>query len=212
MFNAIRIALLLIISIFIILIIKKSNIVNKRIAAAVSLTVCFVVITVSGMFPVENIFTEFKSPENVFNYMCNGKIDDIVYGKQSCMIIYSDYNKTISHLIIPKNEKGYKIPSYFYSKKVFHKFDRSGNFDIYTMKGTDDYYLLGNTLSDESEQIIVDSNGKQINFTAYNMGDTDTKTVILYSYVENFTSDYYLIFNGEKITLTESCPASQKEV
>lgn len=71
------------------------------------------------------------------------------------------------------------------------------------MNGTDDYYLLGNTLSDESEQIIVDSNGKQINFTAYNMGDTDTKTVILYSYVENFTSDYHLIFNGEKITLTE---------
>ena len=49
--------------------------------------------------------------------MCNGKIDDIVYGKQSCMIIYSDYNKTISHLIIPKSETGYKIPSYFYSKK-----------------------------------------------------------------------------------------------
>lgn len=45
---------------------------------------------------------------------------------------------------------------------------------------------------------IFDSCGDPVKNIAVRMGDTQTKTIITYSYVENFTDDYYLMINGTK--------------
>ena len=83
-------------------------------------------------------------------------------------------------------------------KRISHKFDRNGNFDVYNVSGTDDYYVIGTIISNENDRAIVDSRGDPVKNIAVRMGDTQTKTVIAYSYVESFTDDYYLIINGTK--------------
>lgn len=155
------------------------------------------------MFPLENLIINFKSPESVFNYTRTGKIDDIVYGEESCMVIYSKGNNTGGHFIIPKTEKGYKIPSYFSIKKVSDKFDRDGDFDIYNVKKTNDYYVFGTMLSKDNEIIILDSNNNEVRKIVIEMGSSDVKTVLLYTFIEDFTNEYYILVNGDKIEVSD---------
>lgn len=203
LFDIIRFVLLLTASVFVILKIRKSKIVRKKLVSFSIIALCFVLIALTEVFPVENIFIDFKSPEKVFYYTDTGEINDVLYGKESCVIIYSDRNTTCSHCIIPKTENGYKIPGYFSVKRISHKFDRNGNFDVYNVSGTDDYYVIGTIISNESDQVIADSRGAPVENIAVRMGDTQTKTVITYSYVENFTNDYYLVINGIKTAVVE---------
>lgn len=198
-----RIVIWLIVSVFIFFKIRSSRIVRKKLAYFLAIALCFFLVTISGMYPIENLFVDFKSPESVFNYANYGKVSDIIYGEESCMVIYTQ-NDVSGQYIIPKTEEGYKIPNYFATKKVSSKFDKNGTFDVYNISGTRDYYIVGMILSNASEQNIVDSQNRPVEkIVVDNMGDAETKSVTIYSCVENFNSDYYLIINGVKTTIAE---------
>ena len=202
LFNLSRIMLWLIASAFIVFKIRTTKIIKKKFVSLLMVTLCLILVSVSAMYPVENLFVKFKSPESVFNYASFGEVNDILYGKESCMIIYTNQNSSGAHYIIPKTEKGYKIPNYFATKKVSNKFDKNGNFNVYNILGTQDYYIVGTILSSANEQNIVDSQNHPVENIIIDMGNSETKTVVIYSYIENFNNDYYLIINGIKTTIT----------
>lgn len=193
-----RIVIWLVASVLVIIRIRATNIVRKRLVCFLSVALSLILVSASAVYPVENLFVDFKSPESVFNYTNFGEVNDIVYGKESCMVIYTDRNSSGGHYIIPRSEKGYKIPSFFASKKVSNKFDKDGNFDVYNVSGTNDYYVVGIILSDTVEPEIIDSENRPVKYITADMGDTETKTVVIYSYVENFNNDSYLIIDGVK--------------
>lgn len=166
---------------------------------------CMILISVSGMFPVENLFINFKTPESVFEYASYGEINDIVYGNNSCMVVCSKGGNNIGQYIIPKKEEVYKISGYFDTKKAFHKFDKSGNFDVYNLSGTSDYYVIGIMRVIGNETNIKDSNNINVKSIAFESGDNGkTKTLLIYAFVENFTNDYFLLVNGEKIVFEKN--------
>ena len=198
-----RIVIWLVASVIVVLIIRATNIVRKGLVGFLSVALCLIIVSASAVYPVENLFVDFKSPESVFNYTNFGEVNDIVYGKESCMVIYTDRNSSGGHYIIPRSEKGYKIPSFFASKKVSNKFDKDGNFDVYNVSGTNDYYVVGIILSDTVEPEIIDSENRPVKYITIDMGDTETKTVVIYSYVENFNNDSYLIIDGVKTMIAE---------
>lgn len=198
-----RIVIWLVASVIVVLIIRATNIVRKGLVGFLSVALCLIIVSVSAVYPVENLFVDFKSPESVFNYTNFGEVNDIVYGKESCMVIYTDRNSSGGHYIIPRSEKGYKIPSFFASKKVSNKFDKEGNFDVYNVSGTNDYYVVGIILSNTVEPEIIDSENRPVKYITIDMGDTETKTVVIYSYVENFNNDSYLIIDGVKTMIAE---------
>ena len=158
--------------------------------------------SISGLFPVENLIVGFKSPDKVLYYYQGGETDDILNGKASSMVIYSKRNAVGSYFIVPKSENGYKIPHLFSVKKVSNKSDRDGRFNVYHVLGTNDYYVVGSISSSERTINIIDSNNESIKNIIIEMEHADTKTVFLYSFVENFTSDYYLLINGEKVLVS----------
>ena len=181
---------------FLAVVIRKSKIARKKLVCALAVILCFVSVTASAVFPVENLFTYFGSPESVFNYTHFGKTNDVICGKNSCMVIYTDHSNTGGHYIVPKTEKGCRIPGYFYAKRISHKFDKNGSFDVYKASGTDDCYIVGVIISDSSEPEIVDDRNEPVENTVIKMGDTDTYTVIVYAYTENFSNDYCLYIDG----------------
>lgn len=112
-----RIVIWLVASVLVILRIRATNIVRKRLVGFLSVALCLIIVSASAVYPVENLFVDFKSPESVFNYTNFGEVNDIVYGKESCMVIYTDRNSSGGHYIIPRSEKGYKIPSFLLQKR-----------------------------------------------------------------------------------------------
>lgn len=198
-----RILLLSVICFLAVVGIRKSKIARKKVVCALAVILCFASVTASAVFPVENLFVSFGSPESVFDYTHLGKAGDIVYGKNSCMVIYTDRSSTGGHYIVPKTEKGCRIPGYFYAKRISHKFDKNGSFDVYKASGTDDCYIVGVIISDSSEPEIVDDRNEPVENTVIKMDDTDTNTVIVYAYTENFSNDYCLYIDGVKTAVAD---------
>lgn len=200
-FNVIRIVLCLAISGACIFNIKTSKIVRKKLASILAIVLCMVLISASAIFPIENLCINFKSSESVFKYANYGEIDEIIYGQESCMIVYSRKNNTGGHYIIPKTEKGYKIPSYFTTKKISHKFNKSGFFNVYNVKGTQDYYVFATVHLNEKDNKIDIFNGKneKLECNIVRVENTD----FIYFLLHDFSDEYYLLINGEKVFISK---------
>lgn len=201
MFSILRIILWLILSICIVLIIRKSKCRRKKFLSIASVILCAVLVSVSGMFPVENLFISYQSPESAFHYFEFGKIQEIIYGQESCLVIYDDGNSTYGYNIIPKTERGYKIPSYFEMKKVSHKFDKQGAFDIYNAQGTRDYYLVATVNQKEfgNDISVFNAAGEKIDSSVIRIENTN----FFFFWLSDFSNGYYLRINGEEIALSD---------
>ena len=171
MFITIRLILWLMFLVPTVMIMLKNKSKSKKYIAIFTIILFTVLLTVSAMFPVENTFMDFKTPESVFRYVKFGNIDEIIYGKDSCMILFSKGNNARGFYIVPKTEKGYAIPSYFAINNKSHKFDKSGLFDVYRVKGTNDYYVFGTVhLKDDRNKIIAFDGNDQKNRMQYSSG------------------------------------------
>lgn len=201
LFKTIRIILWLLISACAVFIIKKSKIGRKTLVSVLAVFLCTIVVSVSAMFPVENLFVNYESPESVFHYTNSGEIDEIIYGKDSCLIIYSKDNHTYGHYVIPKTAKGYKIPNYFTVKKVSHKFDENGLFDVYNVKGTPDYYVFATVhLKERDNEInVFNELGEKVESNIVRVENTS----FIYFFLNDFSNEYYLSINGENVFLSE---------
>ena len=199
LFNLTRAVLWLILSAFAVYRINTSGVKRKKLMSVSAVVLCMAVVSVTALFPVENLFIHSRSPESIFHYAGSGNIDEIIYGQESCLIVYSNGNSTGGHYIIPKTENGYKIPNYFTTKRISHKFDENGLFDIYHVNGTQDYYVFG----------TVDWNDTDNRIAVYNeIGEkVDTNIVrvensgFIYFFLHNFAGEYYLQINGEIIPI-----------
>jgi len=180
-------------------IIKKSKIIKKRRVAILSFVLCLLLCSLTGYLPVENLFISFKTPESVLWYFNDSKVDDVVHGNDSSMVILSNKrNSSTGHLIVPRSPKGYKIPSIHSTRRILRKSSYIARFDVYSVIGTDDYYIIGHLFSEEDEVTISDTNGT-VRYIADRIGDI--YSVRFFGYIESFTYDYYLLINGEKVDM-----------
>lgn len=200
LFLIIRFIILIIVTAFTILKIKTSKIIKKRLFSLFLIIIYVVTLSVSAMFPTENLFIAFKSPESLFNYASTGKIDNIIPGKDSCMVIYSRGNNSGGYYIIPKIKNEYKIPNYFTTKKVSDKFDESGIFKVYNVKGTQDYYVFGILHFEDGEnQIrILNEKNEKVESDIIRVKSTN----FVYFYLEEFPNGYHILINNKKISLS----------
>lgn len=199
LFDIIRIVLWLILSAGAVFLIKKSRIGRKKFASFLAVVLFAAAISLSAMFPLENLFVNFESPERVFHYTNSGKMDEIICGQDSCLVVYTKENSTCGHYIIPRTAKGYKIPNFFAIKKVSHQLDENGLFDVYNVKGTKDYYVFATVhLQEENEIEIFNEMGGKIESNIVRVENTS----FIYFFLPDFSGEYCLSINGEKILLS----------
>ncbi len=179
----------------------KRKLIQTKIIVVIFWGLAVIICSISFLIPVENYVLSFESPRSVLKYYQGGTVDDVIQGNGSSMVIYSKGSSSGGHFIVPKSTKGYKIPSLFSVKKVLHKFNKDGNFDVYNVSGTNDYYVVGTIITKENEINVVDSNNEQVRNIIAEIGNADIKTILLFSFVENFTDEYYLLINGTKVSI-----------
>ena len=172
--------------------IRKSKIVRKKFAVILMGVLCLTLCSISFLFPVENLFISFKSPQDVFNYYWSGKIKNIEYGRSSCLVITPVEKNGYSRLIIPKSATGYKIPSMFSIHTILYLFDADGSFEASHVSNTNDYYILATSLT-VNEIYIINGNNEQLKTKMKKFGEAD----LFYSYYNDFTKKCFLLVDGK---------------
>lgn len=189
----------LFILIILLLVIKKSAVKRKKILSivlAVSCTLSFGLLT---LFPLENYFVSFNSPEAAFNYCYSGEIQDIVEGDSSIMIIYSSNNNTTSFAFMPKDLTGYKIQISFSYDKIYNKLMERGDISIYKVKNTKDHYFVRGAISSVDTENISDSCDSYFRSIIKKIPNSTNSNILTYAFIESFDDNYFYFLNNEKI-------------
>lgn len=201
LYGIIRYGFGFVILIIVLSLINKSQIINKRRLHLASFIIIAILTSLLYFIPVENLFISFSSPEKAFNYINSWKIQHIVNGSETDLII-SGKNETNTCKILPKTDKGWKISTGLETKK-YKGFHNGISIGVYRYKNSNDYYVvLFNT--DGGKIDVSDSRGSQFSFV--NKTDTASSEPIYYycTCVYNLDDMYVLNLNGEEVKIGDA--------
>lgn len=151
--------------------------------------------------PVENMLLSFDKPKEAFRYISFSEIDDVLYGKESAMILYSRKNGPASQMILPMKNGKYKLPDSFDLKCVDSSFLKEGSVFIFWAKGTKDYYVIGDIATNsDTVPVVTDNAGSQFEVQV-GKGYTQISDYISYTfwaYTFDLKEDYSIAVNGQE--------------
>ena len=135
---------------------------------------------------------------------------DVVEGDESCMVVFRKDKNSYGQDYYLKSGDEYKSPYIFPTKKVASSVGKYGICSIDNVRRTNDYYVVGGATIEDGKNLTVTGNDNQVfQYTA--IGDTlvlpngkKQKDILFYSTFNDFSDDYCLIINGEKISFNKS--------
>lgn len=143
-------------------------------------------------FPLENYIYSFSAPEEIFRYTAQGKIIDVVEGKETCMIILQRPDAAYSTLYVRKEKGSYKIimpqpiPTFISIPKG--EYETKGMLD-YLLDGTDVYFMaFWSTKEDEVK--VEDNVDSEFHYIITQSQSSSYKTIVSYAYIENYGENY----------------------
>lgn len=198
-YQSIRISCLLLLVGVSIMSISSSTIKQKRHVYVIAFLVCVFIVSVSMIFPPENLFVHFKSPDEAFHYMEKHSITDILEAKDSCMVIYKNGTSEEGISIFPKTGTGYQIPPLYLVKTVSRRLNEYGSVEVYHVKGCSDYYIYASLFADEAVNgiSIVDDAGNSITIMDY-IAEQVGGFSHIYISLNGAPTGYYLYINGDE--------------
>ena len=158
--------------------------------------------SLSAVLPVENLFLHFRTPERAFAYQHMGKIEHILYGEDSCFVLYKNENGADSDCILPKTAAGYSLSTRWTKQGIVRTPITSSSFlraEVYQARGTQDFYIYCEKFPpEELEDIrLFRASGEPVDADVY-LPDVPGYA---YIYVNGFSVGDYLVAGGEKLTL-----------
>ena len=149
--------------------------------------------------PFENLFITFSSPEKVFNYCYTKKTKAklVVEGKDSDLVIGEDDDAHI-YLIVPKVANGWKIGMWTNTKLISYEMYNSISVDVYQYKNTNHYFVSILDMNGGYSQ-ITDSFQSEFSALEQPMDVLEKTYVTYYTNIQDFTDEYWINVNGEKI-------------
>lgn len=188
LYNIIRIAIAILLSIILIFTINKKINPNKiKKAIAIVILCCFSFASFLELIPFENNFIFFRTPQDAIHYYANDDIEHIIYGESTCLVIIESENNT--RQILKEKDGGWEIHTAFEIKKSHMKLINTNAIYILSLKNSTDKYIyissvFGNKLN------IYDN----INSVFYKTTRGD-----YYAFISDFSNEYTLYINNEKI-------------
>lgn len=180
----------------------------RRISIVFTVIFCFAISAIMTMIPLENSLITFTTPEAVFNYMSPGEVmKDIVYGKESCMIISNEVGKEDNpqFLVVKGSGNSYKIGIGGVggaTQSIEVKTNRSSGVrtHIFRATDTDDYYLFAFLYSEKGEPSISDESNSEFTIMPINEANAAIygfQQYLAYGYISDVNSDYRLLLGGD---------------
>ena len=173
---------------------QRRKITSKKRLLPIFLGVLLVVVL--WITPFENLFITFKSPESIFNYAGDGEIITVVDSPNSVAILTKKGQSNYSTFFCTKNEKGFQLTTFNQAKKISTAKYESITVSIYSIMGTDDYYLrIWGIVSDDI--VITDVLNTDLQ-PIYE--DWQGQKIINLVAPINYNNEYCCFINGERIS------------
>lgn len=165
------------------------------------LIVSSILISISTIFPFENLFIEFSSPDDVFKYKYNsGEIVNYIYGNNSCMLVFKQNNSTYNSCIIPKNNNGnYKIPSNWTFENSALAIGENFSY-LSKVNNTNDCYISGKYVDNDNSTIDISDNYKSRFLTYSDYNEIRNQYNVSYFAIIESTDSYYLTIDNKQYT------------
>ena len=148
-------------------------------------------------FPLENYIYSFSTPEEIFCYTATGKIIDVVEGKETCMIIYTQQPNTYMNLFVKKEDESYKIivPQPIPTFISILKDENMTRGSLYNFRdGTDAYLTI--LWSTQREEVNVEDNVGSTFYHVITQSQASNYTAVFsYAYIENYEENYEVKIN-----------------
>ncbi|MBQ7296454.1 MAG: hypothetical protein IJW86_09765 [Clostridia bacterium] len=168
---------------------------NKKIQRNLLLFTILILCFTLCLMPLKRNFVTYRTPEELFDNCCDGTIENIIYGDNSCMIYYLSSESTYSYEFAENKGNGYKVVSIASCERLSYTFNSSGTLEVYHIKNTDDYYVVGTIGSvDKTIEVysgdnkIIKSNVKQLNDSTF-----------IYGFLDSFANEHYMLVDGRKV-------------
>lgn len=151
--------------------------------------------------PIENLILSFEKPEEAFHYTSSAEIDNVLCGKESAMILYSQKNGPASQMILPMKNGRYKLPGSSDLKCIESSFITDGSVFVFWANGTKDYYVIGDIVANSDvAPSITDNAGSQFEVQV-GKGYTQISDYISYTfcaYAFDLKESYTITINGQE--------------
>ncbi len=179
-------------------ILLKRRVIRAKTAVPI-LLIAFALSLVSSLVPFENLFTSFKTPEEVFAYGNLGEksVDFVLEGEDSAFV-YGKAGGKDTFMITPRENGEYKMFSLFSLKNYFAASGDDYTVIVYNYKGSMDYYIR---ITDNSDVGLIcsDSLNSEFHRISYENG----LFKFIYCCVSNPDNDYFLTIGNDRITRDE---------
>lgn len=203
-YSKIRIAIWAVILFFVITMTIKSKIGKKKKIFLGETLVCIILCSISMLVPIEDLFLNFKSAEDVFSYVNSGKIERVIEGNDSCLILYRNEKKEETYMAFyPKTSNGYRIGIEFLDRENIPVFDQETHnmFNIVHMLGTEDYYIYMGGFVPQADVDISDSENSEFIKCfeeAFEINRIQYYNYIAIAFVNHLEDGYYITIDGQK--------------
>lgn len=182
------------------LLIKKLHINHKFRWTAITFMITLVLTTIVYLFPIENAFMTFSSPQSAYRYNHFGYVNLVINGKQTDFVVASN-GDTDLYSIVPKTKEGWKIGMGSDTRIISQTITDGIVIYVYQYKNSDDYYIIiSNT--NEGPLKISDSRGSKFISSNKTSSAVNKDYYTYYAYINNFNAMYEVIINDKVVEIS----------
>ena len=187
-----------VITTIIILFVKKVIKTSRQKAVIVALGV--VLIVCMNALPLKQWFLRGNSVADIFDQMPGTNVQNVVYGKDSCMVTVKVGPSSITYYYLLKDGDEYRPISDNEWFTVTRTSPGNGLYQINKVAETEDYYLTGQYLGQEEIE-ISDNVGSEFSLLPDDTSESSTFSYFYFisGYLNAYPIDYSLVVNGEEI-------------
>lgn len=196
MYGLVRMVLGISVFLVVFFLVRRTSILRKRMICAITATAVLLAVVLSIFIPFENLLFTFSSPESAYRYYHSDVRDiEMVVTGESCDLVIGNQNQKDVLMILPKDDKGWKLASAMDTKLIAHTVSNGTAISVYEFKNSDDYFVTVLSLPGDVHE-ISDSLGSMF---AYRDGTVSG----YYANIHGWCHDYTLTINDTVVSFYE---------
>lgn len=170
---------------------------TRTTAVFLSFVMSVALICMLTLFPFENAFATFSSPENAFRYSNFGTIQQVVGGQKADFVVAKNGEKSI-YAIFPKTDKGWKLSRWLDLELTTSVITEETTVSVYRYKNTEDYYV---TVFGNNGGVLSVSDSRNSEFVSLACANAALNQTFYtyFAYVSSLDRYYVLTVNNKPI-------------